>query len=41
MTPTEAARAGASWIVVGRPITQSANPAQAAAAIAAELEAAA
>jgi len=41
MTPTDAARAGASWIVVGRPITQSANPAQAAAAIAAELEAAA
>ena len=41
MTPTDAARAGASWIVVGRPITQAANPALAAAAIAAELEAAA
>ena len=41
MTPTDAARAGASWIVVGRPITQASNPAQAAAAIAAELGAAA
>ena len=39
MTPAEAARAGASWIVVGRPITQAADPAAAAAAIAAELAA--
>ena len=37
MTPTEASRAGADWIVVGRPITRSADPAAAAAAIAAEL----
>jgi len=26
MTPAEAAKAGADWIVVGRPITQSADP---------------
>lgn len=37
MTPGEAARAGADWLVVGRPITQSPDPAAAAAAIAAEL----
>jgi len=37
MTPREAADAGADWIVVGRPITGSADPAAAAAAIAAEL----
>ena len=37
MTPRDAAKAGASWIVVGRPITQAANPAAAAAAILAEL----
>jgi orotidine-5'-phosphate decarboxylase len=41
MTPAEAARAGASWIVVGRPITQAADPTAAAAAILAELESAA
>ncbi len=39
MTPGEAARAGATWIVVGRPITQAADPAAAAAAIAAEIAA--
>ena len=38
MTPAEASRAGADWIVVGRPITRAADPAAAAAAIAAELE---
>jgi orotidine-5'-phosphate decarboxylase len=38
-TPREAARAGADWIVVGRPITAAPNPAVAAAAIAAELDA--
>jgi len=37
MTPREASDAGADWLVVGRPITQSANPGQAAAAIVAEL----
>ena len=37
MTPVEASRAGADWIVVGRPITRAADPAAAAAAIAAEL----
>lgn len=39
MTPTQARNAGADWIVVGRPITQAADPAAAAAAIAAELAA--
>lgn len=33
MTPRQAIEAGADWIVVGRPITSAANPAQAAAAI--------
>ncbi|HEY2132450.1 MAG TPA: orotidine-5'-phosphate decarboxylase [Acetobacteraceae bacterium] len=37
MTPAEAARAGADWLVVGRPITQAPDPGAAAAAIAAEL----
>jgi orotidine-5'-phosphate decarboxylase len=37
MTPRQAAEAGADWIVVGRPITGSPDPAAAAAAIAAEL----
>jgi orotidine-5'-phosphate decarboxylase len=37
MTPAEASRAGADWIVVGRPITTAADPAAAAAAVAAEL----
>jgi orotidine-5'-phosphate decarboxylase len=37
MTPTEAAQAGADWIVVGRPITQAADPSAAAASIAASL----
>lgn len=37
MTPSEAAQAGADWIVVGRPITASPDPAAAAAAIAQEL----
>ena len=37
MTPAEAAEAGADWLVVGRPITASPDPAAAAAAIAAEI----
>ena len=37
MTPAAAARAGADWIVVGRPITRAMDPAAAAAAIKAEL----
>jgi len=37
MTPREAVDAGADWIVVGRPITSSADPVAAAAAIAAEI----
>ena len=40
-TPAAAARAGANFIVVGRPITQAADPAAAAAAIVDELRAAA
>jgi orotidine-5'-phosphate decarboxylase len=37
MTPRDAAHAGADWLVVGRPITQAADPAEMAASIAAEL----
>jgi orotidine-5'-phosphate decarboxylase len=37
MTPADAARAGADWLVVGRPITAANDPGAAAAAIAAEL----
>ena len=37
MTPREAVDAGADWIVVGRPITTSADPADAARRIAAEI----
>jgi orotidine-5'-phosphate decarboxylase len=39
MAPAEAMAAGADWIVVGRPITAAADPAAAAAAIAAEINA--
>ncbi|MBA4135693.1 MAG: orotidine-5'-phosphate decarboxylase [Opitutus sp.] len=40
MTPADAARAGSSYIVVGRPILKAADPAAAARAILAELESA-
>jgi orotidine-5'-phosphate decarboxylase len=36
-TPRNAAVAGADWIVVGRPITEAADPASAAAAIVEEI----
>jgi orotidine-5'-phosphate decarboxylase len=36
MTPTEAVKRGADWLVVGRPITAAADPVAAAASIAAE-----
>ena len=38
MTPAEAARAGANFIVVGRPILKAKDPAAAARAILAELK---
>jgi orotidine-5'-phosphate decarboxylase len=38
MTPAEAARAGSSYIVVGRPILKAADPAAAARAILADLK---
>jgi orotidine-5'-phosphate decarboxylase len=38
MTPEQAVAAGADWIVVGRPITQAANPAAAARGIVADME---
>jgi orotidine-5'-phosphate decarboxylase len=38
MGPAEAVRAGASYLVVGRPIIAAPDPKSAAAAIAAELE---
>ncbi|MCX5620480.1 MULTISPECIES: orotidine-5'-phosphate decarboxylase [Bombella] len=40
MSPTQAAEAGADWIVVGRPITRADDPAAAAQAIQDELQAA-
>jgi orotidine-5'-phosphate decarboxylase len=37
LTPAQAVAAGADWIVVGRPITQEADPATSAASIAAAI----
>ena len=39
-TPTKALRQGASYLVVGRPITQASDPAEAAEAILQEMAAA-
>lgn len=39
MTPAEALAAGADWLVIGRPITEAADPAAAARAIAGEMSA--
>jgi orotidine-5'-phosphate decarboxylase len=39
-TPVEAIRSGADYLVVGRPVTEAADPRAAAAAIVAEIEAA-
>ncbi len=38
MTPSEARQRGADWLVIGRPITRAADPQQAAAAIAEEMQ---
>jgi orotidine-5'-phosphate decarboxylase len=38
MTPAQALRQGATWLVVGRPITHAADPAAAAEAIVAEMQ---
>jgi orotidine-5'-phosphate decarboxylase len=38
LTPAEAVAAGADWIVVGRPVTAAADPAKAAADIAASIQ---
>jgi len=37
MTPAEAIRAGSDYLVVGRPVTQAADPKAAAGAIVAEI----
>jgi len=39
MTPADAARAGANYLVVGRPIFKAPDPVEAARAMLAELEA--
>ena len=39
MTPAQALKQGSTWLVVGRPITHAADPAAAAEAIVAEMEA--
>jgi orotidine-5'-phosphate decarboxylase len=38
MTPREAMKAGADWLVIGRPIYAAANPREAAETILAEID---
>ena len=37
MTPSDAVKAGADWLVIGRPITAAADPSEAYALVVAEI----